>query len=413
VELRADQIADRAGRALPALTRRDIAMALLTVPSGDAIESLPGIRRALLAAGNPMSAAFWDSAESVLGMIRDGTATVGDVNGWLSASGTEPYAIIGLHVWDDIRERSPLQEEMHTRLVHHLEEQLAAGAIDPDALLAGESGAVKAFREIQESWMTTALPDGRVPMTVLLDEKDEEFLAEWDAADREALEALEDVMSKAGDRPLPRQELTRACTRIRSAIVEGTSDGQMLAAFGGVTATSLPDNDEELWLTMASGVPVPAGDPGEYSEDAQLDDSDGDDSDGDSEDLDPISHAQASVMSLDHFDWLAVLTALVSGGPGTSATESALAGYVRDYNPDSDDEQDMDYFADEFDDDDFAIEGLFVHVTRLWRALGAIDRADRLTALGWWGLPEAMKRAWTSLRLFVGWRAQLTELLVH
>jgi hypothetical protein len=118
-------------------------------------------------------------------------------------------------------------------------------------------------------------------------------------------------------------------------------------------------------------------------------------------------------MSLDHFDWLAVLTALVSGGPGTSATESALAGYVRDYNPDSDDEQDIDYFADEFDDDDFAIEGLFVHVTRLWRALGAIDRADRLTALGWWGLPEAMKRAWTSLRLFVGWRAQLTELLVH
>jgi hypothetical protein len=29
-------------------------------------------------------------------------------------------------------------------------------------------------------------------------------------------------------------------------------------------------------------------------------------------------------------------------------------------------------------------------VTSLWQVLGAIDDDERLTALGWWGLPEAM-----------------------
>ena len=34
-------------------------------------------------------------------------------------------------------------------------------------------------------------------------------------------------------------------------------------------------------------------------------------------------------------------------------------------------------------------------MTAMWSVLGAIDEDDRLTPLGWWGLPEAMRRAWT------------------
>ncbi len=34
-------------------------------------------------------------------------------------------------------------------------------------------------------------------------------------------------------------------------------------------------------------------------------------------------------------------------------------------------------------------------MTAMWSVLGAIDSDDRLTPLGWWGLPEAMSRAWT------------------
>src|SRR5690348_18386112 len=88
----------------------------------------------MLAAGNPLSAGFWASAEATLTQIADGTATVGDVRTWLEATGTEPKGIIGLHVWDEQSDRSQLAAEMHTRLVSHLEEQLAAGEIDPDLL---------------------------------------------------------------------------------------------------------------------------------------------------------------------------------------------------------------------------------------------------------------------------------------
>ena len=48
--------------------------------------------------------------------------------------------------------------------------------------------------------MTSPLPDGRVPMDVLLDEKDEEFLAEWDAADAEALAATQALLDRVRDR---------------------------------------------------------------------------------------------------------------------------------------------------------------------------------------------------------------------
>ena len=135
---------------------------------------------------------------------------MGDVRTWLEATGTEPNGIIGLHVWDEMSERSQLAAEMHTRLVSHLEERLAAGEIDPDLLAVADPAACHAHLELQERWMTSALPDGRVPMDVLLDEKDEEFLAEWDDADAKALAAIQALLDRVGDRPLPREDLRRA-----------------------------------------------------------------------------------------------------------------------------------------------------------------------------------------------------------
>ncbi len=126
VELQADRVAEIAHRPVAQLRRRDVAIALLSVPAEDALASLPAIRRGLLAAGNPLSAPFWDSAEAILQKISEHDATFGDVHGWLEATGTEPTGIIGLHVWEEPATRSPLQEEMHARLVGHLEE-LACG----------------------------------------------------------------------------------------------------------------------------------------------------------------------------------------------------------------------------------------------------------------------------------------------
>ena len=417
VGLEANRVVELAGRPLGQLSRRDVGIALLSVPADDALASLPGLRRALLAAGNPLSAPFWSSAETILHKIADHDATVGDVHGWLEATGTEPTAIIGLHVWEEPTNRSPLQEEMHTRLVQHLEERLAAGEIDPDRLAEGDVDARQAYLAIQERWMTSALPDGRVPMNVLLDEQDEAFLADWEAAEAEALDGLRSLLEGAGKRPLPKADLETAAARLRADIARPGWPGQMLVSFSGRNSEALPADDAEMWLTLAASVASPQGDPMseedkefaramEWVEDeddlafGNLAEDSGDSAD---EEPDEMSAAMAAVCALDHDDWLAVMTALVGGGPGTPASAADLARYVRDYEPggqaaftedagDADGDED-----DEYDDfDELSIEGLFLHVTAMWSVLGAIDDDDRLTPLGWWGLPEAMHHAWSS-----------------
>ena len=376
-------------------------MALLTAPSPDALASLPGIRRGMLAAGNPLSAVFWSSAEAILHKIADGDATVGDVRTWLEATGTEPNGIIGLHVWDEQPERSQLAAEMHTRLVSHLEERLAAGEIDPDLLAAADPAACRAYIEIQERWMTSALPDGRIPMDELLDEDDEEFLAEWDAADAEALAALQALLGRVGARPLPQPDLRRAGARLRAEIARAGWPGRLLIECGGMREKDLPADDAELWLRLAAGVASPVG-PDDWASPGR-DDGDGDGDEAESE--------LTAICAIDQFDWLAVITALAEGGPGTSASAADLAAYVRDYDPedpddgspgqdagdgdDEDEDEDGDFFLSDDDEfDELTMEGLFLPVTSLWQVLGAIDDDERLTPLGWWGLPEAMLRVW-------------------
>jgi hypothetical protein len=404
VDLDAERVAELSARPVGELTRRDVALALLSVPSADALASLPGIRRGLVAAGNPLSAVFWSSAEAILHKINDGAATVGDVRTWLEATGTEPNGIIGLHVWDEQSERSLLAAEMHTRLVSHLEERLAAGEIDPDLLAAADPAACRAYIALQERWMTSALPDGRVPMDVLLDEKDEEFLAEWDAADAEALAAIQDLLDQVGDRQLPTADLRAASARLREDIARPGWPGRLLIECGGMRSEDLPADDAELWLRLAAGVASPEG----SDEWAGPDESAGDGAfEGE---LNETDSAVAAICAIDHFDWLAVITALATGGPGTPASAADLAAYVRDYDPDNgepdedddagDRDDDQDYDLDDVDDEDefdeLTMEGLFLPVTSLWQVLGAIDEDDRLTRLGWWGLPEAMRRVWAA-----------------
>ena len=420
VELQADRVAEIAHRPVAQLRRRDVAIALLSVPANDAIASLPVIRRGLLAAGNPLSAPFWHSAEAILHKISDHDATFGEVHSWLEATGTEPTGIIGLHVWEEPSARSPLQEEMHARLVSFLEERLAAGEVDPDRLATGDQAARQEYLALQERWMTTPLPDGRVPMTVLLDEQDEAFLADWAAADAEARTALQSVLNRIGNRPVPGRELAAATARLRADIARPGWPGQMLVSFSGRTADALPTDNAELWLMLATSVAAPQGDPlspedrefaraMEWAEDEDLKFGDDLDEGGTDGEPDELSAAIAAVCALDHFDWLAVMSALVSGGPGTPASAADLARYVRDFDPDevigltvapSGDADDVVEFDDsdyeELDDfDELSIEGLFLHVTAMWSVLGAIDSDDRLTSLGWWGLPEAMRRAWS------------------
>lgn len=370
--LDAQRIAALADRSVEALTRRDVARGLLAVPAVDALAALPILRRQMLAVGNPLSAAFWDSADATMRKIADGSATVGDVQDWLEATGSEPASMIGLHVWDDEDERSPLQAEMHGLLVTHLEELVSNQTIDPDRLAAGDATVLREHRRLQEEWMTSELPDGRVPMWAVSDEEDDKFLAEWDAAEAEALTELRAALAELPDRPQPEADLRRACGRIRDVMTDSAWPAELLAACGGVDSQNLPGEDLELWLTLAAGIVTPQND---------LTDDDDGENEPDGE-LSEDEEALVALCALDHNDWLAAIAALARGGPGTPASEDDLGRYLSEYDP------------DDFDDQADAAAGMFLHAVALWRVLGAVDDADRLTPLGWWGLPEALQRAW-------------------
>ena len=337
-----------------------------------------------------MSAPFWAATEGVLSGLRDGTAKVGDIREWLEATGTEPGSIIGLHVWDEAPEQSQLQAEMHAMLVRHLEEKQAAGEIDPDQLLTGDIAAHRAYVAVQEEWTATPLPDGRVPMDVLLDEQDAEFMAEWAAADAEALAELQEVLDEMGERPLPADQLTAACDAARTVLAHPGLTGRLLAACGGTADHALPDNDQDLWLALAAGVVSPAGEavapagPSGLGPNGLADD-----------ETDEVSLALGALCALDHIDWLAAISTLTRGGPGTPASATDMARYVRDYCAGDGMPADP---GDDGDVDEPAIAELFSHVESLWEVLGATDAAQRLTPLGWWGLPEALQKAWSPAR---------------
>ncbi|TQS20088.1 hypothetical protein [Microbispora hainanensis] len=369
------------GRPAAAMTRRDVARVLLAVPSGHALVALPDLRRQLLAAGNPLSSGFWESAKAVLMSIESGVATVGDVQRWLESSGTEPIMLTRSYfLWPEESERGPVATEMYERLVEFLEERLAAGEIDPDALAAGDPDARHAYEELQERWLGTPLPDGRVPNVVVNDEQDQELYAAWDEEEAFALGELRRVLDDLPEPPFPEADLRSAARRLRVTLTRPGYPGNVLRACAGLENGDLPERDEDLWLTVAAGIAAPISDLPDEEDAARFFDMEGE-----------LSHEDsilASLCAIHHADWLASVIALVRYGPGVLASPERIARFIAD-------SEDVDVDPDEPEDLE-ATEMLFTAVTPLWAHLGIVDRAEVLTPLGWWGLPKALERAWSS-----------------
>ncbi|MBP2707157.1 hypothetical protein JOL79_25555 [Microbispora sp. RL4-1S] len=370
-----------AGRPAAALTRRDVARALLAVPSGQALVALPDLRREMLAAGNPLSVVFWTSAKTILARIESGVATVGDVQRWLESSGTEPIMLTRSYfLWPEEGERGPVAVEMYERLVEFLEERLARGEIDPDALTSGDVEARHAYEELQERWLGTPLPDGRVPNVVVNDEQDQELYATWDEEEAYALSELQRVLEDLPEPPFPAADLRSAALRLRVTLTRTGYPGTILRACAGLEEDSLPESDEELWLTVAAGIASPISDLPDEEDAARFFDMDGE-----------LSHEDsilASLCAIHHADWLAAVTTLVRYGPGVLASPERIARFIAD-------SEDVDVEPDEPEDLE-ATEMLFTAVTPLWAHLGIVDRSEVLTPLGWWGLPKALERAWSA-----------------
>lgn len=167
-----------------------------------------------------------------------------------------------------------------------------------------------------------------------------------DADEEVADSVLVEVMEEVGERPCPTGPLSTACATARSGITGGDAAWAEMATAAGCDASALPD-DEELWLALATGV---------------------------------AAHPPGPAAELGVTEWLAAVAALTLWGPGTQADAESLAQLASE--------------ADEKPEETGPLVAAFVPVVERWSALGAVDATERLTALGWWGLPEAQRRAW-------------------
>lgn len=382
-----DFVCTHAGRPATALTRRDVARALLAVPSGVALVAMPDLRRALVAVGNPLSLPFWDSARATLSSIEAGAATVGDVQRWVESTGSEPILMTPSYfIWPEEDERGPVAEEMFALLVAYLEERIEAGVIDPDALAQGDPEARRAYEELQETWLSTALPDGRLPGFAVNDEQDEELFAAWDEEEAYALAELRRILGELPKRPeLPVAELDRAATRLRELLVLPGYPANVLRACAGFEDRPVPDDDQELWLSVAAGIAGPVSDLSEDGDTLEIF------TDLESE----LSHEDtvlANLCAIQHADWLAAVAALVRLGPGVLASPERIARLIAESE---DIDFDLDADLDDGLDNLEGTESMFGSVVSLWGYLGIVDADDVLTPLGWWGLPKALERAWS------------------
>lgn len=371
-------VCDLTGRPATALTRRDVVRVLLTEPSGEALAGLPALRRAMVAAGNPLSAAFWDSVTTTLTSIDRGAATVGDVKAWMASTGTQPVDLLELFFfWPEEDDAGPAVQDLHARLVTHLESLVSDGTIDPDLLVAEDAAALAAYRQHQVEWLRTALPDGRVPLDTIMDEEDDALLAAWDDAESDAFEVLTGLLQEIGDRPCPSSDLAAAATRLRWELRSDLPGTAQLRAASGVDPEDLPTDDAELWLTLAAGVVAQQDEPPRDQFDEEV---------------------LAAWSALGHADWIAAAVTLATDGPGAELDITELAERIAafDFEAIAEGQGDDEVFSDDLDASDAAGSiaiGLYP-VVHLWQQLGALDPDERLTPLGWWGIPESLLRAW-------------------
>lgn len=192
-----------------------------------------------------------------------------------------------------------------------------------------------------------------------LEADDEEFFAEWDEADAEAVELLREAIPEIRSLAAPEAALRSAAERIRAGIGTGSRPYSFIPGAAGWKGGP-PDDDQELWIT-ASGSLL-----------AGVDDF-------------PMPIEELStIMALEHGDWVGAVLGLVRAGVGAPATAADLARYA-DECPEVEGETDP--------EDADIIEAGFDHLLELWEATGAVDGA-RLTELGRWGLPRALAWAW-------------------
>ena len=101
----------------------------------------------------------------------------------------------------------------------------------------------------------------------------------------------------------------------------------------------------------------------------------------------PSSCLEATLLTLEHADWLGAIVSVARGGPGADASPEALVEGISAC-PEVMLDAELDV------DDEAHLETAFWIVALPGQVLGLTDRDQRLTALGAWTLPRVLARAW-------------------
>jgi hypothetical protein len=192
----------------------------------------------------------------------------------------------------------------------------------------------------------------------LLDFDADEFLQEWQEADRAAVGLLREALPGVVGASAPAQLLQEAVGQIRADLADWPYRHLGAAAGWGKQP---PADDRDLWIQAAGGLIAMNGESGLGS------------------------HEESSLMALQHADWAGAVIGLVRAGVGARAWAEDLFT-LADKCPEIEGSYDT--------EDREPIEFAFGLIVPVWEAVGALDEHRRLTPLGYWGLPRALAWAW-------------------
>jgi len=196
------------------------------------------------------------------------------------------------------------------------------------------------------------------PLDLLRSIDEDELVESYEAQDRHAVQVLRQALPDLVGLPEP-----AALRRVAADLRGGLSTQPVLQPVVRANGWSrdLPPDDLQLWIEAAGALIRMKDDPGLSVEDQSL------------------------LMALEHADLLGAVVGVVRSGVGSPAGPRHLTAHI-DACPEVDGAVD--------DDDREVIEAGFGLLVPVWQAVGALDRDQRLTDLGHWGLPRALARAW-------------------
>jgi len=195
------------------------------------------------------------------------------------------------------------------------------------------------------------------------EELEDQWLEEWNEAERDAVEVLRNALHRYCGQPPPADQLRVAATTVRTRLRERGHPVAWVQQASGLSDEPPSEDDAELLIRLAAATISPLEETGLDVEEESL------------------------LISLEHADWLGAIISVVRDGPGADASPEALVDGIRNC-PELVLESDLDI------DEESHLEAAFWIVALPWQVLGLTDPEQRLTELGEWVLPRALARAW-------------------